>query len=253
MTVISRVHVVAVALAVVLFSDAAKAQVCAGSSPFSNGNVRLGLVSGTIGAGVGGADGETSFGLQLAAGESRGAFASAFASAGSSTKRFIREEFAASGADDALSNTIGASGGYSVTAPTWHEVELCPMAGFALQNGPAMWRECTAIANGGLRCSGAVDASARALWFGGSVGRLHRVSPRMAFVPFVAAAVVSSRITGDGRSQSDSYVNISLGAGVLAKRMTIRPTLSFPMGLEGGRRSSGLQFAFNIGPKSQPR
>lgn len=249
MTSLSTARSVALLLTIAFVSRSAHAQVCAGSSPFSNGHVRLGVGVGSIGGGLGSADGNPSLGFQLAAGASRGAFANVGASLASSTKRFLREGFAASGADDALSRTVSANGGYSISSPTLRNVEFCPIAGFALQDGPQMWATCTPLPGGGLSCSNSVQGAARALWFGGNVGRLHQVSPRFAFVPFAGAAVVSSRITGGERSQTDSYVDVSLGAGFIFKRTTIRPTLSVPVGLAGGSTSAALQFAFNIGPK----
>ena len=246
----ATVRSIAFLLAIALASQNAEAQVCVGSSPFSNGHVRLGVGAGSIGGGLGSADGNSSFGFQLAAGASSGAFANVGSSLASSTKRFLRQGFAASGADDALSRTVSVNGGYSISSPTLRNVEFCPIAGFALQNGPQMWATCTPLPNGGLSCSDAVQGAARALWFGGNVGRLHQVSPRFAFVPFAGAAVVSSRITGRERSQTDSYVDISLGAGFVFKRTTIRPTLSVPVGLAGGTTSAALQFAFNISPRS---
>lgn len=242
----------AFALAFALTGRSAEAQVCTGSTPFSNGNVRVGVGNGRIGAGFGSADGEPSLGFQAAVGASRGAFASAGLSAGLFANRFIREEIAASGVDDALSGTFSVSGGYSVSLPTSRHVEFCPIAGFGLQSGPSMWLECSPLVGGGKTCSGAVQGSARALWFGGNIGLLHRASPGVAFVPFAGASYVSSRIAGGMRSHTDGYVEVSLGAGLVVKRMTIRPTLSFPMGLEEGTRSLGLLFAFNIGPKRLP-
>ena len=240
----------ALVFAIALMSRSADAQVCAGVSPFSNGNVRVGMGGGSLGAGLGSADGDPSLGFHVAAGASRGAFANVGVSAGFSAKRFIREKFAASGVDDAASATVSVSGGYSVSSPALRHIEFCPIAGFALQSGPQMWGQCAPLPSGGKSCSGGIHGSARALWLGGNIGLLHRVSPTLAFVPFAGAALVSSRISGDERSQTDGYVEVSLGAGVVVRRTTIRPTLSLPMGLEGGTSSVGLQFAFNIGPKS---
>ena len=44
------------------------------------------------------------------------------------------------------------------------------------------------------------------------------------------------------------FFGISAGAGLVLKRMTIRPTISFPVGREGSGSTFGLEFAFNIGP-----
>lgn len=250
MTASSPALSVTLVLAIALISVSAQAQVCVGASPFSNGHVRVGVGSGSIGTGLGSADGEPSLGFHVAAGAARGAFASVSASAGNSARRFIREQFAVEAADDALSGTVSLNGGYSVSRPTLQLVELCPIAGFGLQSGPSMWRQCTPLAGGGIACGGAVQGSARALWFGGNIGLLQQVSPGLAVVPFAGAAYVISQIAEGGRSHTAGYVDISLGAGLVIKRMTIRPTLSFPMGLEGSAKSVGFQFGVNIGPKS---
>ena len=94
--------------------------------------------------------------------------------------------------------------------------------------------------------------SARAVWFGGSIGILQGAGDGLAWAPFTGAAYVSSRIDGGDRSHTDGYVEISVGAGLLVSRATIRPSLSFPIGLEEGTIRWGLQFAMNVGPKRQP-
>lgn len=169
----------------------------------------------------------------------------------SSDIRFIREKLAAQTSDDASSSTLSFSGGYSVSLSPSRHLELCPTAGFALQNGPTMYLRCTPyVAGSGIRCDGVTTGSARAQWFGGSIGRIKQLSPGFAFVPFAGAAFVRSRIAAGDRSQSDGYIEVSLGAGVVVKRLTIRPTLGFTMGQDRGSGGvGGFQLSFNVGPK----
>ena len=244
----------ALVLAIALTSRSAEAQVCTGAAPFSNGYVRGGVGFGSTSSGFGSADGEEAAGVHVAVGTPRGPFVSVGASATLYTRpdfRFIREGIAAGGSDDATSSTFSFSGGYRVALSPSRHVELCPIAGLALQDGPRMYLQCTPLARGGTSCDGAVSGVARALWFGGSIGRRLQASPVVAFVPFVGAAYVSSRIDGGERNHTDGYVEVKLGAGLLVNRMTIRPTLSVPLGLKGGTTTVGLLFAVNVGPRSR--
>lgn len=255
MNVSSTARGLVLLLAIVLTNRALGAQVCIGAAPFSNGNLRVGMGGGSSKlAGLSGADGESSGGVHVALGASRGAFVTAGASVTlytSSDIRFIREKFATGTTDDASSSTLSFSGGYSVSLSPSRRIELCPTAGFALQNGPGMYQRCTPYVPGqGIRCDGSISGQARAQWFGGSIGRINQVSPRLAFVPFVGAAFVSSRIAAGDRSQTDGYVELSLGAGVVVKRLTIRPTLAFTLGQDRGTEGvGGFDLSFNIGPK----
>ena len=254
MSASSTARLLTLLLAIAFTARSAGAQVCIGAAPFSNGNVRVSVGGGSTAFGFSGADGASSGGIQLALGASRGAFASVGASVSlytSSDIRFIREKFAAATSDDASSGTLIYSGGYSVSLSPSRHTELCPIAGVALQNGPSMYRECTPYIPGrGISCSGGTNGSARALWFGGSIGRIKQVSPRFALVPFAGAAFVSSRIAAGERSQTDGYVEVSVGAGVVVKRLTIRPTAGFSIGRDrGGGGVGGFQLSLNIGRK----
>ena len=113
-----------------------------------------------------------------------------------------------------------------------------------------MWRECTPLNNHSISCSGGADGSARAFWFGGNIGGVVRSSPASAVVPFAGGAYARSRITAGGLSATDDYFEFSAGVGLVFNRLTVRPNMSFPIGLEGGRLSAGIEFAFNFGPKT---
>ena len=254
MTASSTTRWLALVLAIAFISRSADAQVCTGAAPFSNGNVRVDVGGGSTSFGFSGADGGSSSGVQLALGASRGAFAAVGASVSlytSSDIRFIREKFAAATSDDASSGTLSYSGGYSISLSPSRHIELCPIAGVALQNGPSMYLQCTPyIPGSGISCNGSTSGSARALWFGGSIGRIKQVSPGFALVPFAGAAFVSSRIAAGERSQTDGYVEVSVGAGVVVKRLTIRPTAGFSIGRDrGGGGVGGFQLSLNIGRK----
>ena len=112
-----------------------------------------------------------------------------------------------------------------------------------------------AMASGiGAKLEAPHEQPSHAFWFGGNIGALAASSPTFAFVPFAGGAYVRSRITARGpdgsESATDGYFGISVGAGLVFMRLTIRPSISFPIGLEGGSRTNGLEFAFNIGRKT---
>jgi hypothetical protein len=246
------VRSVVVGLAIAIATVPAEAQVCNGSAPFSNGLVRLGVGGGRMGAGFGGADGKPGLGLRVSLGAKQGAFGSVGASralySSSSSNPFIRKGLAEDTVDDAASGHVSFWGGYSIAVPASRKFELCPFAGLSNQSGPSL-ALCSPLPGGGRSCNGAGRGSGRAIWFGGSAGGLSRVSAHLSLVPFAGAAYMNSRITASGRSATDDYVEITAGLGIVFKRLTVRPALSVPMGLEEGSSSFGLEFAFNLGSK----
>lgn len=249
LTAFSRGLRVAVMAAFAISGASAEAQVCSGAAPFSSGFLRFGIGGGRIGAGFGGADGEPSVGARVSVGATQGLFGSVGSSMVlySRSNRFIREGLAKQATDDASAGNVSLAGGYAFSVSPSRRVQVCPMAGLSNQNGPLLYSDCRPLPSGGISCSGGADGSARALWFGGSVGGLARVTRDLAFVPFAAAAHVNSKITAGGRNVTDSYLEFTVGVGLLYKRLTLRPALSFPMGLEGGSGSLGIEFALNVG------
>lgn len=239
----------AFAAALALSSRSAEAQVCTGAAPFTSGFARFGVGGGRIGGGFGSADGEGSVGARLSLGATHGPFASIGTSLVlySRSSRFIREGLATQATDDASAGVVSFAGGYGIPVAASRRVEFCPMAGLLRQNGPVLYSDCRLLPGGGMNCSGGADGSARSFWFGGNIGGLARLTPTVALAPFVGAAHVHSKITASGRSVTDDYFEFTVGVGLVHKRLTFRPTLSFPIGLEDGSGTLGIELALNVG------
>jgi hypothetical protein len=252
MNAFSALRAVALGQVIAIISLPAEAQICNGAAPFSSGFVRLGVGAGRFGSGFGGADSNPSGGLRLSLGAKQGPFASVSASAvlysPYSSNPFIREGLAKDTFDDAGGGNIGFSGGYGISVSASPKIEVCPMAGLTNQSGPSL-AVCHPLPGGGKSCAGAGRGSGRAFWYGGGTGVLSEPSPKLALAPFASALVVSSKISANGRNVTDNYFEVTGGLGLMYRRLAIRPTLSYPIGLDEGSASFGLEFAVNLGPK----
>ncbi len=247
--------IIVLVLAIAITRHSASAQVCNGGAPFSNGLVRLGATfGGSTGADHVIREGGAGLGAQLALGAAQGFFANVSGSIVlySDPTRFSREGLAARRSDDAGALIASATGGYAIPVATSGKVVFCPIVGLSRQSGPQLWAECRPE-GGGTTCSGSIDGRGSAFWSGGTIGGLVRSSPTFSFVPFAGVAYVRSTITAQGSGGSGSatvdYVAITAGAGVVLKRLTVRPVISFPVRLEGGKRTQGLEISFSVGPK----
>ncbi|HQZ18042.1 MAG TPA: hypothetical protein PKU70_05910 [Vicinamibacteria bacterium] len=242
----------AIVLAITISARSAEGQVCTGAAPFSSGHVRIGVGGGGIGAGFGGTAGDASAGVRLSFGATRGPFASVAASMVlyGSENPFVREGLAKRTTDDASADLVGVAGGYGISLSEARKIEFCPLAGLLRQSGPASYDNCSTPTGGNTICSGGVEGSGRVLWFGGNIGVLMTGSPTFGLVPFAGAAYVSSQISVGERNASDGYVEVTVGVGLVYRRVTIRPTLTFPVGLEHGEPQVGIEFALNLGHKS---
>lgn len=248
--------IIVLVLAIAITRQSASAQVCNGGAPFSNGVVRIGATfGGSTGADHVANEGGAALGAQLALGAVKGLFANVNGSIVlyHGPTRFSREGLAARTSDDAGAFVASATVGYAIPVSTSVKVTFCPIIGLSLQSGPHFWAECRPIEGGGKTCSGSIDGQGSAFWSGGTIGGLVKSSPTFSLAPFAGVAYVTSTITAEGSGVSWSatagYVAITAGAGVVLKRFTIRPIVSFPVGLEGGKRSQGLEISFSVGPK----
>ena len=204
---------------------AAEAQVCTGAASFSAGPVQ-------IAAGVGISDGTKSYGARLGAGAATGVFASA---------GIVRSEY-----DDVSGAGIGLEleGGYAIDLTPAKSIQFCPLASFDYQSGPDV--ESTA---------GTITTSAHAVGLGGSLGGVVPMAPTFDFVPFAGAQYVISRVSvsvpGFSSTESAGYTAVDLGAGFVVNRtLTLQPSVSIPVGLDGGKATFQIAFAFNVGPSS---
>jgi hypothetical protein len=249
MAAFSALRSVAFGLATAMITGSAEAQICTGAAPFSSGLVRIGAGAGGVGAGYGGADGNpSSVGFRVSLGAKQGPFASVRTSSVlylDSPNPFIREGFAKDSVYEG--SNVGFSGGYGISLSASRRIELCPVAGLTNQSGP--YFDCSVLPRR-IDCTGGSRGSGRAFWFGGSIGALSKPSPSFAFAPFAAAVLANSKISASARSFTDDYMEITVGLGLMYRRLTIRPTLSVPFGLEEGSPSVALEFAFNLGPKT---
>jgi outer membrane protein with beta-barrel domain len=137
--------------------------------------------------------------------------------------------------------------GYAIDLTPSKSVQFCPQAGFAYQSGPDI--------DTGF---GTVSTSAHAFALGGSFGGSIPASPTLDFVPFAGAAYTISRTSvgagGNSISDSEDYVALTLGAGfVINRALTLQPSVAIPIGLEGGKSSFQLAFAYNFGSTSPRR
>jgi hypothetical protein len=94
--------------------------------------------------------------------------------------------------------------------------------------------------------------SSRTFAFGGSVGVGVGGSSQVRILPNASFQFANTRATLDNgtisSSASESYGLLTLGSGfVFNSRFSLNPSLSFPVGLDGGDVSFGLIGAMNFG------
>jgi hypothetical protein len=135
---------------------------------------------------------------------------------------------------------FGVGGGYQVPLHSSRTAEVCPIASLSLGSGPH-----NVLGSG-------VDMSSRTLSFGGSVGALVGRSSHVQILPNASFQFANSRATLDNGttslSDSQSYGLLTLGTGfVFSSRFSVNPSVSFPVGLDGGETSFGLTGAMNFG------
>jgi hypothetical protein len=142
---------------------------------------------------------------------------------------------------DATAFSIGV--GYAIeVSPTGH-VQFCPQITHVRQSGPDL--------DTGF---GIVKTSLRASEIGASLGGSVRVTPRLDFVPFAAAAYVATRGTleteqGTEQADTEDAGQLQLGGGfVLDRRLTLQPAVLIPLGTEGASSTFVLTLAWNFGP-----
>ena len=135
---------------------------------------------------------------------------------------------------------FGVGGGYQVPLRSNRMAELCPTASFSLGSGPN-----DVLGTG-------VDMSSRTFAFGASVGTLVNRSSQVQILPNASFQFANTRATLDNgatsSSESESYGLLTLGTGfVFSSRFSLNPSISFPIGLDGGDTSFGLIGAMNFG------
>jgi hypothetical protein len=199
----------------------AAAQTCVGMPSFTSGHMQL--------AGGGQfADGANSFGGTFGYGTPKGLYGKA----GIGTTSYD--------AFDGSSFDLNASGGYQIPLQTSRTAELCPVASLSLGSGPN-----DVLGSG-------VDLSSRTFAFGASVGAILGRNPQLRILPNASFQFANTRATVDdgtsSASDSQSYGLLTLGTGfVFNSRFSLNPSISLPVGLDGGNTSFGLMGAMNFG------
>jgi hypothetical protein len=215
-----RIFILSLALPFYLSAQAA-AQTCVGMPSFSSGHMQ-------ISGGGQFADGANSFGGTFGYGTPKGLYGKA----GIGTTSY--DAFNGSSFD------FNLGGGYQVPLHASRTAELCPVASLSLGSGPN-----DVLGSG-------VDLSNRTFAFGASVGAVLGRNPQLRFLPNAAFQFANTRATvNDGTtsaSDSQSYGLLTLGTGfVFNSRFSLNPSLSFPIGLDGGNTTFGLMGAMNFG------
>jgi hypothetical protein len=215
-----RILVLSIALPVYLSGQAA-AQTCVGMPSFSSGHMQV-AGGGQFTDGASGFDGTFGYGVPQ----------SVYGKA--TIGRTSYDGLSGSSFD------YGLGGGYQVPLHTKRMAELCPTASLSMGSGPH-----DILGTG-------VDMSSRTVAFGGSVGMLVGGSPQFRILPNASFQFANTRAKLDNgttsSSNSESYGLLTLGTGfVFNSRFSLNPSLSFPVGLDGGDASFGLIGAMNFG------
>jgi hypothetical protein len=215
-----RTVILSLAFTLALGAHAA-AQTCVGMPAFSSGHMQV--------AGGGQfANGTSSFGGTFGYGTPK----SLYGKAGIGTTSY-----------DGLGGSsfdFNASGGYQVPLHAKQAAELCPIASLSLGSGPN-----DVLGSG-------VNLSSRTFAFGASTGVVLGTNPQLRFLPNASFQFANTRATADdgtnSASDSQSYGLLTLGTGfVFNSRFSLNPSISIPIGLDGGDTSFGLMGAMNFG------
>jgi len=215
-----RMLLLSLALPLMLGTRAA-AQTCVGMPSFSSGQMQ-------VAAGGSFADGASSFGGTFGYGAPQGLYGKA--GIGSTSYDGL----------DGSSLDLNVAGGYQIPLKTSRKAELCPVASLSIGSGP------NDISGTGF------DMSSRTFGFGASAGVLVGRSSQVQILPNASFQFANTRVSLDNgttsTSGSESYGVLTLGTGfVFDSRFSVNPSLSFPMGLDGGSTSFGLMGAINFG------
>jgi hypothetical protein len=137
--------------------------------------------------------------------------------------------------------SYGASVGYQVPVGAARQAQVCPVGSFNYRKADAL-----DFFGSEMKMSGRLFA------VGLAVGAPFAAGATTSFVPFGSVSLASARGTvefeGVKESSSETYGIVDVGAGFVFNRtVTLRPALSFPVGLEGSEATIGLSLGFNFG------
>lgn len=196
----------------------AEAQICAGTAPFTAGNMRLGV-------GAEFPDGAKTYGGEFAYGLDNGMYL------GATVARWAADEV-----DDVNALQFAGNGGYEMRFESMPKIRVCPTAHLGYTSGPEI-----------------LGANAKTLsyGFGAAVGGALSASDNLAIVPSAHLRWTGYRMSVDGvdGSETDSGTDARLSAGFVFNRVfTIAPTIDIPIGGEDGEESTfGFVASWNFG------
>ena len=220
---------VLVALSVLVPMGQAHAQRCTGTASFASGKGRV-----AVGALL--SDGVKSYGLDLAMGQDKRAFASGTYS----RTTFDNASFALTG--------LGGTVGWQFGLGDGSRVELCPIAAVSYLSG-----------SHGFGAS-YVDVSSTSFGFGGSIGFVASSSASFELVPAAgyqhfstdSKATVTTFGNNSTGTGSSSYGIVSVSAGfVFNRNVTLRPIIEVPVGIDNGKASYGVGIGLNFGSRKK--
>lgn len=198
---------------------ALQAQACLGNPSFSTNHLQ-------VGAGASFDKSSTSFGGNFVGGSE-----TLFAGIGLGGATY----------DGVEGSTLTASGSLGFQVPlSSGSAQVCPIASAVFGFGPSDFD--------GL----GTDFSSRAFTFGLSAGAELFRSERVRLVPalsigFAYAAGIFDGVGGQ-TTETDTYGLAGAAVGVvLSERLSVRPSVSFPIGLDGADPVFGIGFALNYG------
>ena len=210
-------------------ANSLNAQTCAGNASYNAGPMRVGAgFQSTVNADQGA--GMKAYGLEFGMGAQNGLYGAV------SYDRWSPES--GSGM-----NGFGVNGGWSYDMNQAKTIQVCPVAAFNYVKLPDQ---------------GGASASDHAFVFGGTIGTTMAMSSTLNFVPFAGIVrqreTVSASAAGTTFSQTESYENITLGAGfVMNRTLTIRPAFVLSAGVPSGTTIPNqfqLGFDYNFGGNS---
>ena len=141
---------------------------------------------------------------------------------------------------DGSTTVLGAEAGYQVPLNTTSTVQLCPMVSGSIGMGPK-----------DINGSG-IDASSRDASFSLSIGGLLGGQEGFRANPMIGAGFVYSSVKlegfGDEVTESDTYGAVEFGLGlIINKTLSLRPSVTIPVGLEGADPVMSFAVALNFG------
>lgn len=215
-------HAAAVLFGGALAAGSLPAQTCLGSAPFASGPVRAEGIIST-------ATDTRSYGLGVAAGKPTGPYAFAEAD---------RAEFSDI---DESARVVRVEAGYAISPRPASTLQICPRVLFAAQSGPDFDDGFDTFA-----------ASSHTFGVGAALGGDLLISPTLHFIPAVAAAFETAHgtvtIDGESTSASSNFGLVEFAAGfVLNRKLTLRPAVSTPFGVEGGTSTFRFSIGYNFG------